>query len=364
MSTAIRKHSQVSLKQAVDFCLAMEGEVTPHLVGQKGIGKTSAIEKAVPDKYTCAFFDCTSLTLEDIGIMDLNREEKFAEYLFNKHWGFHLNKPLFIVLDEFTKAPKNLQAMLHGLLTKPRRIGSIKIHPDSIVVSTGNLKAEGVGDRMLGHTSNRFVNIYVRNSKAEEWIAWGIPAGIHPTVLAWAKRKPELFQSFVDDPEGTNEYISNPKRGDVKCVTGRSLEFASKIIWKFFDGKFGEDTLRSALEGTIGGRGATDLLLFIKMVEKLPSPEEIIADPETAKIPEDGGAVSITVSSALSWVDDAVKLGKWFTYMKRLPAEAQAYFILLGRTQEEGLGKIMMRHKAFQDWAVENEHMWNNGEQL
>ena len=83
MSTAIRKHSQVSLAQAVDFCLAMEGEVTPHLVGQKGIGKTSAIEKAVPDKYTCAFFDCTSLTLEDIGIMDLNREEKFAEYLCN-----------------------------------------------------------------------------------------------------------------------------------------------------------------------------------------------------------------------------------------------------------------------------------------
>ena len=354
----MNKRQTLSLKDALHLALEAKGKLTFHWVGQKGIGKTSVIEKGARDSnLKLAFFDCTALTLEDIGIMDLNRAEGYAEYLFNKHWGFHLNEPLFIVLDEFTKAPKNLQAMLHGLLTHPRRIGSIPIHPDSIVVTTGNLKQEGVGDRMLGHTANRNVEIYIRNSTSTEWIDWGLDNGIHPMILAWVKQKPELFDSFLDDPEGTNEYISNPKNGDAKCVTGRSLHMASDLLHLYTNGDIPRNTLKVAIQGAIGMKGATDLDIFIDMADSLPSPQEILEDPENARVPDIAGSSTITVSSALTWVDNERKLGKWLIYMQRLPVEAQAYFVLLGKNKPK-MYKIMKLHKPYQDWVFTNEHLF------
>tara|TARA_R100001082_G_C4358230_1_gene157968 strand:- start:404 stop:1486 length:1083 start_codon:yes stop_codon:yes gene_type:complete len=356
MSMQVRTY--VSLNEAMDDAVASAGKVTWHWQGEMGVGKTS-VASSGSDKLGMrfVFIDCTQIDIADIGVMMPNVEKGYAEFLFNKHWGFHLDEPLFIVIDELTKAPKAVQAMLHGLLTHPRRIGSINIHPDSIVITTGNLTVEGVGDRLQNHTANRVITKYIRKPTADEWILWASQNGIHPTVMAWVKREPQLMQSFVDDPDGQNPYISNPKRNTQQCVTPRSLEMASHCIWDYFNGRIEKRNLRSSLEGAIGLAGGAQLMTFIDLVEELPSPDDIIEDPENAIVPESPPAVCITTVSALTWVDSKPKLDAWFTYMKRLSTENQALWLLQSKDNRK-LNKLVQSHKAFGDWAVANKHLY------
>ena len=351
-------HTHASLEDAIRIICGSGGKNTFHMRGEKGVGKTS-VARGASDLVAMrlVFMDCGSMDLADLGILVPNHEERCTMFYPNAHWGFHHNEPLCIVLDEFTKAPANLQAMLHPLLTHPRRIGDINIHPDSIVITTGNLKTENVGDRMKSHTANRLIDIHIRKPKSDEWIQWGSENGVHPAVLAWVKREPQLMQSYVDDPDGQNVYISHPKKGDDKCVTPRSLEMASHQVWDYFKNKITKSDLLVTLEGCIGMAGARQLITFIDLAEQLPTPDEIIEDAEGAIVPDSPPAMCITVMSALTWVDSSPKLGAWFTYLKRLPTENQAMFVLQAKEKRE-LAKIMYTHKEFGAWCKTNSHLF------
>ena len=356
---SMQARTYISLETAMENAVASAGKNTYHWMGEKGVGKTSAANAGADQLgMRLVFIDCTQIDIADIGIMMPNNEHGFAEFLFNKHWGFHLDEPLFIVLDELTKAPKNVQAMLHGLLTHPRRIGSINIHPDSIVITTGNLTTEGVGDRLYDHTANRLIMQYIRKPKAEEWIAWAIENGIHPAVMAWVKREPQLFESFVNDPDGQNPYIANPKKKNQQCVTPRSLEMASNSVWDFMNGKISREGFLSSLQGAIGMAGAAQLMTFIELADQLPTPQEIMDDPTNATIPDSPPAVCFTVMAALTWVDEAPKLDAWFTYMKRLKTENQSMWIIQAKANKD-LYKLVVKNKKFGEWLLDKAHIFN-----
>ena len=345
-----------SLSEAVRIISASAGKNTFHMRGEKGVGKTS-VARQIADNLNMrlVFMDCASMDIADLGILIPNHEERCTMFYPNSHWGFHHDEPLCIVMDEWSKAPANVQAMLHPILTKPRRIGDINIHPDSVVITTGNLKTENIGDRMKGHTANRLIDIEVRKPKPDEWIQWGAENGVHPAVLAWVKRQPDLMQSFRDHPD--NKYISNPKRGDEKCVTPRSLEMASHQTHDYFDKKISGDDLQATLEGCIGLAGARQLITFIHLAEQLPTPEEIERDPDGAVVPDSPAAGTITVTSALVWVRTKEQFNAWFTYMKRLSKETQAMFVLQAR-EVKALERLLRTQKAYNEWALENKHIF------
>jgi hypothetical protein len=354
-----------TLDDVVAIVTASKGKNTFHLRGEKGIGKTSICQQIAENlNMKLVLMDCASLDIADLGIPTPNHEIRATEFYPNSIWGFHLDEPLFIVLDEYTKAPVNVQCMLHPLLTKPMRIGDMPIHPDSIVVSTGNLKSEGVGDKMKGHTANRLVDIEVKKPDSTIFCNWGSENGIHPTVLAWATREPIIFQSYRDDPDGQNPYISNPKRPETdKCVTPRSLHYASHQVWDYDNGKINSSQLLATLEGAIGKSGAHQLQTFVKLANDLPLPQDIIDNPESTPVPDLAPAICLTVMSALHWVDDKVKADAWFKYMERMPSENQAMFCKIafrddGKESKSKIAKLLATSKSFQEWANKNKHLF------
>jgi len=297
--------------------------------------------------------------LGDITIPQLQTidDQGYVRYVTNEELGLHLSKPIILMVDEYGKAnPAVKNAMLRLLLE--RKMGSYELHPDSLVFATTNLGAEGVGDLLPPHARNRITIVTSRKPNNMEWIEWGVNNGIDHTLLGWCKDNPQLFYSFEDvkNPDD-NPYIYHPKQQRGSFVTPRSLEAASDWL-KVRDG-MDSMSLTATLMGTIGERGAMDLMTFVKMADQLPTAESIKKDPMNAKVPESAAAVCMVVYRALAsiereWVD------AWMDYMGRLDKEAQGMFANGVRAPKYAKQSMVMTNKKFSAWALANNHLFTS----
>ena len=133
-----------------------------------------------------------------------------------------------------------------------------------------------------------------------EWIEdYAINAGVDHALLGWCKDNPQLFHGFEDvkDPDD-NPYIYHPNAQRAAFVTPRSLEAASD--WLKQRHLYDDQTLTSLLMGTIGDRGAMDLMAFVKLADQLPSLQSIKDDPLNARVPDSAAAVCMVVYRSLA----------------------------------------------------------------
>jgi len=350
----------LGLDQVATAILNTGNKRTILVQGDMGTGKSSlltTLAKALPDHTPC-YFDCTTKDLGDITIPNIAKLDDgtgYVTYLTNEELGAHNHTPVIIMVDEFGKANPAVKNALLRLILE-RKIGSYTLHPDSIIFATTNKGSEGVGDLLPPHARNRMAVIQTRKPNNMEWIEWGINNEIDHTLLGWCKDNPQLFYSFEDitDPDD-NPYIFHPKQQRAAFVTPRSLEAASDIL-KVRDG-LDDQTTTALLIGTIGERGAMDLMAFVKLADQLPSAESIKQDPKNAKIPTSAAAVCMVVYRTLAslekdWID------AWMDYLVRLDKEAQGMFANGVRAPKYSKQSLVMTNKKFTKWAMDNNYMF------
>ena len=350
----------LSIDQTAEAIKAIGSKRTVLVQGHMGSGKSSLLKMLAAElpTHTPVYFDCTTKDLGDITIPNIAKMDDgtgYVTYLTNEELGAHLDTPIVLMVDEYGKAnPAVKLAMLRLMLE--RKIGSYELHPDSIIFATTNLGAEGVGDILPAHARNRITVITMRKSDNMEFIEWGINNGIDARVLGWCKDNPHLFASFEDikDPD-ENPYIFHPKQQRAAFVTPRSLHSASDILHQRH--LFNDKTLTSALIGTIGDRGAMDLMAFVKMSDQLPSLQSIKDDPKTAKVPDSAAAVCMVVYRTLASLEQDW-LDAWMDYMPRLDTEAQGMFANGVRAPKYSKRTMVMKNKKFTAWAMDNNHMF------
>lgn len=358
MSTAASIYA-LSLDQIAKAILAGGDKRTMLIQGHMGTGKSSLLKmlgKALPT-HTMCYFDCTTKDLGDITIPQLQTidDEGFVRYVTNEELGLHLNKPIILMVDEYGKAnPAVKNAMLRLMLE--HEMGSRKLN--GIIFATTNLGAEGVGDLLPPHARNRITVVTSRKPNNLEWIEWGIENGIDHTLLGWCKDNPQLFHSFEDHPNpDENPYIFHPKSQRTAFVTPRSLHAASD--WLKSRDVLDSQTMTSILMGTIGERGAMDLMAFVNLADQLPSLDSIKKDPMNAKIPKSDAAVCMIVLRTLTvierdWVD------AWMDYLVRLDKEAQGMFANGVRSEKYSKRSMVMTNAKFTKWALANNYMFTS----
>ena len=340
----------ITLQQAETLIASAGKEVTVHMQGQPGIGKSSILKTLAtkfPD-HIPVYIDCADLDLGDLAMPAMNHENKTTAFYPNERFALQYGKPVVVMLDEITKASEPVKNMLLPVMLE-RRLGSVKLHPDSIVFSTGNLASDGVGDTMKAHAKNRLTTVNIANPTDDAWISWGIDNGMAPEIMAWVKQFPHCMASYTDDSQKENLYIYNPRKQQDAFVTPRSLAKASPIVKN--RALIGEEATLAALIGTIGEAAARDMSAYFGLADGLPTRESIYSDPENAKLPKDPAAKVILVLREVIAVTDK-ELDVWMTYLKRLPMEAQALFALniMGSTRQS----VAAQNKSFVTWATEN----------
>jgi len=347
-----------SINEIVDLVSNVGTKRTVLVEGDMGIGKSSILKllaKQYPDHIPC-YFDCTTKDLGDLFLPNINDADKCVSFLPNEQFGIHTGKPVILMLDEFGKAnPSVKNGMLVVMLE--RMVGNQQLPEGSIVFATTNLGAEGVGDTLPPHARNRIITVRMRKPSAEEWLTdYAINNNCHPSVMGFVKEFPQVFQSFTEVPNpDDNPHIYHPKRQANACCTPRSLMIASDTL--HIREHLTDDTLTGALIGTIGERGALDMMAFVKLADKLPTLESIKTDPSNALVPDSASAVCMVVYRALStiekdWVD------AWLTYMKRLSAEAQGMFAMGVKPATYAKRSLVMQNKQFTKWAIDNNYMF------
>ena len=345
----------LSLKQAAKAIL-LNPRLRYYLEGEPGIGKSSIMEvlKEKLAGHELSYVDMASLDLGDVAMPWVNREDNTTHYAANARFKLHTGKPVAIMLDEFSKGAAPVQNMLHPMLEKSKpRLGDHFIDPASYVFLTGNLSSDGVGDRIKAHTANRVVRIKVRKPTADEWLEWAATHDIDPVVMAFVHQYPHVMASYLDDGQGDNPYIFNPKRVQDAFASPRSLETASDIL-KVRD-QVDADTTIACLSGAVGEACARDIQAYVEYQDQLPSWESIITTPETARIPEGAGACSVLVFGAIQKIDKE-NITPFMTYLSRFSPEWQACFVInVGRNIEKQ--GIAFKSKAFADWVQKNEDL-------
>lgn len=345
----------VNLSEAVDL-IVNNPRNTFHLVGTPGIGKTAS-HKVIAERLGMKpiYMDVPNLEIGDIGIPMPNHETRTTQFYPNEFWGFHLNEPLCIMLDEFTKGADGVKNTLHPLLTHPRRIGGLNIHPDSAVITAGNFSGDGVGDIMKAHSRNRLSVVPVKNPTTEEWIDnWAVHNGVEPEVMAFATEYPQIFASYLDPAQAENPYNYNPKRAQQSFCSPRSMAAASYIVKH--RAHYTTNALITALEGTIGPSAARDLVAYVKMADELTPWAEVIANPSTAPVPKNVSALCIMAFGAVMRIDHK-NISKWFEYLKRCPKELQSVFCLTASKNPQKKD-VLFSSTAFVQWARDNSYLF------
>jgi ATPase family associated with various cellular activities (AAA) len=349
--------SSVSLSEFAHSIGTVGKDVTIIGRGEPGIGKSSmlkVLQNVYPD-YEVAYIDCTLLDLGDFALpyTEVLSDMKVTKFAPNARFKFHSDKPVIIMLDEIGKAMKAVKNVLLTLMLE-HRIGDNYAPKGSIVFGTSNLMSDGVGDMLESHARNRICEIKVRKPDHDEWIEWSLKNDIAPEVIAWVKQFPHALASYTDPSQKDNPYIFNPtKAGQNAVVTPRSLEKASHIAKQ--RERLGDSLTISLLSGTIGESASRDMQAFFTVVDKLPTWEAVVANPATAKMPDDTVAKCILVFSAIARVDKDT-LSKWLTYAKRMDMEWQALFAT--SVMKSNKQSFVVQNGDFKDWALKNQWLF------
>lgn len=352
--------SEINIRRRVNFNDAVDLIINSapnsvHLMGEPGVGKT-AIHDVIAERtgFHKVYIDGPNTDVGQAGMPIPNHETRTLDMYPAGDFKLHLNEPLVIMIDEWTKTEEYVRNTLHPLLHE-RRMGDRQLHPDSIVFTTGNMDTDGVGDSAKGHTRNRQTWVWYAKPGADEWLPWAGNNGVAPEVQAWVREYPHCLASYLDGGQDKNPYIYQPNdASQTAFVSPRSLAKASHWVHK--RALMSENAFIAALDGTIGIAASRDLQAFIALADQLPTREAIEKSPDTALVPTSPAAQCILCFKAVA-VASRDTFAVWMRYIKRLPKEAQAVFVnsILEVREKK---TWVLTHPTFVTWARENQYMF------
>jgi len=352
-------YKYISLSKATDLVAAVGDKVTTLITGPMGCGKSSIL-KTLAEKmptHRPIYLEAQTLDVGDIHMPKFKQVDGMDVVAFapNESLGFHLDRPVILMFDEIGKASKAvLNAVLRIMLE--RKLGDRMLPEGSIVFATTNRGTEGLGDSIPAHMRNRLCQVNVTKPTAMEWVeGWALKNNVHPVILGAAIEFPAMFEDdiYVDDAN-SNHYIFHSKQPRTAFVTPRSLEKASDILKS--TEHLSDEVRIHALMGTVGEAAAMDILTLVKLDEELPTWEQVIKNPDVAKVPKGAAASCMVISKVIQRVERE-DFDRAFTYINRLSKEAQALFARsIMRSQKLG---IATTNTEFSAWAARNSYLFS-----
>lgn len=332
---------EITLKEALPTVKKLlRAGLVPNLISSPGIGKSS-LAKQVAESAKLKFIDIRLAgydpTLID-GYITLNSEEPKAftkpldvfpiesDPIPNGYNGW------LILLDEFTSAPRAVQAAAYRLLLD-KEVGSHKLHKNVCIITAGNKETDNAIASPLGTALQSRVCTLQIKGDTKAWVDWAINNNIDDRVISFIEYTGNRISDF------------NPNHDDVTFLCGRTAEFVSKYLTK---NKITDIniTAKPAIAGLIGEGNAVEFIAFCQT--KLPNLDAIINDPKGSGIPNDAGT-KFLLTAALASKTDNTNVGDIMQYIHRLSIEFQFSYISKTTKQKP----FFINHPVREKWVMD-----------
>jgi len=193
---------------------------------------------------------------------------------------------MIALFDDMPACEERVFAALYRIFQQ-REVGGRKIRDNVLLCATGNRVEDRAGAQELPTAlANRFIHFTLRVDN-NEWRQWAMKNDIVEEIVAFIRTKPDALHDF------------KPNEGFMAFPTPRSVAKASDLVHAI--GYNNEEDLSVALEGCCGQGWSTSFMAFQKVRYKLVPPDEIVKDPEKARVP-DSSEVDVTFATMTSLV--------------------------------------------------------------
>ena len=296
-ATMIHNENRVSaaqLEQLLSAQLDMiqedppQARVLPPLMvwGPPGVGKSS-IMRSVAESRGIGFIDVRLAQREPVDIRGLPvPTENGVVWQVSAEWPRDPKSRGIILFDEITAADRSLQVAAYEFILD-RRLGNLYSVPDGWYICAAGNRAEdrAVAGTMSSALANRFMHVELQ-ANVEDWIAWAIAQGLHPSVTGFLRYRPSLLFHQEDE---------NLERG---WPTPRSWERVARMLTALR----GRDPelVRKAVYGLVGDGAGVEFFAFHQMNAYFDDVLRLMLDPSIpVAIPETADRKHALVSAAV-----------------------------------------------------------------
>jgi hypothetical protein len=309
------------------------------LTGKPGMGKTAMIESICRDEQL-SFIDFR-LALRDpvdvggmrvpdtkTGLMKWYQPSELPDVKRHGEKGL-------LTLDEINAVPMSLQVVAYGIIQE-RRIGDWHMPEGWSTIALGNHLTDRAGaQRMSTALANRFLHLNVEPD-LDSWIKQYGAEHVDARYVAFLRFRPNLFHVMPDSPD------------EKAFPSARSHTAAAQFIDE-------PAAVRLHLfSGAIGNAAAGELEAFLRVFERLPTIDQILTDPNGAKLPDEHDpATQYAVVGAIARNMTRKTIGPFMQYASRLPREFQIVAMHDATKRDESL----TRTAEYGQWAVANSDM-------
>ncbi len=308
---------------------------TTAIEGAPGGGKTTLV-RSVADFLGLHYIEkhLPTMLVEDFGIPVIGKEVltyQIPDWFPSKGSRYDDGRGGVLCFDDRNQAPADIQKVLANIC-QARNLHGVPMAEGWTVVSTGNRQSDRAGaNRVLSHLSDRETTLEFE-THLDDWSGWALTNGVKPEVVAFIRFRPGLLHDF--DPQRNKNSTPRSWAEGVSAVLGVVPPEAE------FD----------CFKGAVGEGAAAEFVGFLKIYRKLPNPDAILLNPDSADVPSDpatlyalSGAISNRIST--SNVDRAV------TYLTRMPAE----FSVLAMSMAVRRDPSVTATKGFINWSVRHQ---------
>lgn len=253
-----------------------------------------------------------------------------------------------LFLDEFMQADHLVQKAAAPLILDGN-IGEWNLPDGWFVMLASNRTDDGAGaNKVLTHIVNRMGNLDVEFD-LDALMRWGERPHVdmHPMLMAFWKAKPGIIYSDKTPKDG--KPFSSPRSQAAAGKYIRTVLGEGNQSMHIPD----DEITQQVIAGHVGAGVAAEMFAFFKVANELPTPEEIEADPQKAKRPDDTrldaqyAAMTMCVYHANENNVDAM-----FQYITRLSRELQTS---AAKSLLEKKGGALLNSPSLSKWIVKNK---------
>lgn len=327
-----------------------DSETNILLRGMPGVAKTAIIEQAAADTgYETVFVHgVTSDPIDAKGLPAIVQDgmtmATTAEFLpfGDMRRIIEATKPLLVVLDDLGQAPKAVQAAwmqpIHG-----RRLNGFEIPKCVRFIAATNRKEDRAGATDLITPLRSRLNFCVTvEPDLKSWCEYSLTdQTIDPTVISFAR--------FVHQ-DGDEVFRFKPGADDAPSVP-RTLTALGRL-----HKTLGKDMMLEIAQGCIGEAMGTKFMAFLETYSKLPNPDKVLLNPDTAPVP-DRPDVLFALTGVLANRASENNIDNLLVYEARLPREFGVSMVKDIHQRDQKLELGITDQPSMVQWMLKNSEL-------